>query len=74
MYVWALSGQSYCTAQWTRGKSRPRAATSVQKSTADLQRQKVRNTSSRRNCFILLVRHMEGMRIFLSIFEKARYM
>lgn len=74
MYVCALYGQSYWITQCTNGKSNPRAATSVQNSTADLQRQKVKNTYSRRNCFILLVKHIDGMRVFFSILEKVKYM
>mmetsp|Transcript_42391 Transcript_42391/g.130877 ORF Transcript_42391/g.130877 Transcript_42391/m.130877 type:complete len:358 (-) Transcript_42391:282-1355(-) len=74
MYVSTLSGQSYCTTQCTSGKSSPRAAMSVQKRTADLHRQKVRNTSSRRNCFILPVRHIVGTRYLRRIFDIARYM
>ena len=74
MYVCGDSGQSYWMTQCTMGKSKPLAAMSVQKSTAVLQREKVRKISSLRNCFILPVRHMDGIRVFFRILEKARYM
>ena len=51
MYDFGSSGGSYCTIQSTRGMSRPRAATSVQRSTAVCAWQNWRKVVVRRACF-----------------------
>mmetsp|Transcript_58208 Transcript_58208/g.185458 ORF Transcript_58208/g.185458 Transcript_58208/m.185458 type:complete len:212 (+) Transcript_58208:438-1073(+) len=60
MYDAVSSGQSPCTTHSTLGKSRPRAATSVAKSTMASASQNSWNTVMRFCCFILPCRRRRG--------------